>query len=70
MSKLGNALPPIIMAVAMVVAFGVMIFLTVLYSPDCRSPHPPGTGRRRRGCKSRGAVNAPLNEPYLPAEGE
>jgi hypothetical protein len=39
MSKLGKALPPVIMAIAMVAAFGVMMFLTVWYSPDCRSPH-------------------------------
>jgi hypothetical protein len=36
MSKLGKALPPVIMAGAIAVAFGVMMFLTVWYSPDCR----------------------------------
>jgi hypothetical protein len=39
MSKLGKALPPVIMVSAIAVAFGVMMFLTVWYSPDCRSPH-------------------------------
>jgi hypothetical protein len=38
-SKLGKALPPVVMAAAVVAAFGVMMFLTVWYSPDCRSPH-------------------------------
>jgi hypothetical protein len=41
MSKLGKALPPVIMAIAMVAAFGVMIFLTVWYSPGCKSSHQP-----------------------------
>jgi hypothetical protein len=38
-SKLGKALPPVLMAAAIVVAFGAVIFLTVWYSPGCRSPH-------------------------------
>jgi hypothetical protein len=39
MSELGRALPPVITVGAIAVAFGVMMFLTVRYSPDCRSPH-------------------------------
>jgi hypothetical protein len=35
--QLGKALPPIIMAVAMVAAFGLTMFLTVWYSPGCKS---------------------------------
>ena len=37
MSKFRRALPPLLMTGAIVVAFGVMISLTLLYSPDCRS---------------------------------
>ncbi len=38
MSKLGKALPPAIIVAAIVVAFGVLLFLTVWYSQDCKSP--------------------------------
>jgi hypothetical protein len=66
MDKLGKALQPVIMAAAIAVAFGAMMFLTVWYGPDCRSPRRsvsiggavPGSGLRGRAMNA-----APLSHP-------
>ncbi len=39
MSRLRNTLPPAVMVAAIVAAFGVLVFLTVWYGPDCQTPH-------------------------------
>lgn len=37
MSQLTRGLAPVLLTVALVAAFGVILFLTVRYTSDCRS---------------------------------
>ena len=59
MGKLRRALPPLPMIGAIVVAFSVMMLLTVWYSPDCRSHPSINIGEVVLLCRPRGrAMNA------------